>query len=77
LIPLDLSSFVLLYVSGGLVLMLGLWVYYEERDRRIHETERAQSLFHCLKCGRLYSASRSLREAPCPGCAFENSKLKF
>ncbi len=77
MISLDLSSLVLLYVSGGLVLMMGLWTYYDERDRRVYEQERAQSLFHCLKCGRLYSAPRHLREVACPGCGFENSKLKF
>lgn len=67
----------MLCMSGGLALMVGLWLYYDERDRRVYERERAQTLFHCLKCGRLYSAPRYLTEAACPGCAFENSKLKF
>jgi hypothetical protein len=77
LITLDLSTFALLYVSAGLVLIFGLSAYYDQRDRRVYEQERAQSLFHCLKCGRLYSAPRYLREVACPGCNFENSKLKF
>ncbi|MGA2051873.1 MAG: hypothetical protein ABSH19_01040 [Opitutales bacterium] len=77
MISLELSFYAFLYVSAGLVLTLSLWIYYDEREWRIYNRERAQSLFHCLKCGRLYSAPRNLHEAACPGCAFENSKLKF
>ncbi len=77
LITLDLNVLVLLYISVALVLVMGLWLYYDERDRRVYERERSHSLLHCLKCGRLYTAPRHDREAPCPACGFVNSKLKF
>jgi hypothetical protein len=77
LINLNFSSFIVLYLSVGLAIVLGLWIYYEQRDQRIYDRERSQSLFHCLKCGRLYSAPRFEQAVCCPGCNFENSKLKF
>ncbi len=64
-------------MAFGITLVLSLWIYYDQRDQRAYTHERAQSLRHCLKCGRLYSAPRSEVNAPCPNCGFENSKLKF
>jgi hypothetical protein len=77
LFHLDFSSFVLTSMTLGVVLVLALWIYYEQREQRAYAGERAQSLRHCLKCGRIYSAPRSAASAPCPDCGFENSKLKF
>ena len=74
---LDFSHFVLTGITIGIALLAALWIYYDRRDQRIYERERAQSLFHCLKCGRLYSAPRCDPIAACPACGFENSKLKF
>jgi hypothetical protein len=73
----NFSHFVLTGITIGLVLVFGLWFYYDQRDQRAYEQDRAQSLFHCLKCGRLYSAPRANIIARCPNCDFENSKLKF
>lgn len=61
----------------GVALVMALWIYYEQRDLRAYVADRAQSLRHCLKCGKLYSAPRREANAPCPDCGFENSKLKF
>jgi hypothetical protein len=76
-INVDLTGFFTLYVWAGLVIILALWVYYDHRDQQVYERERSTSLFHCLKCGRLYSAPHHERSVACPVCAFENSKLKF
>jgi len=77
LVNLDFSFFVFASISAGVMLMIGLWLYYDRCDQRIYETERSQALFHCLKCGRTYSAPRSNQATSCPSCGFENSKLKF
>ncbi len=77
LFNLDFSHFILTGVTIGIALVAGLWIYYDRRDQHIYEHERAQSLFHCLKCGRLYAAPRCEPTALCPNCNFENSKLKF
>jgi predicted RNA-binding Zn-ribbon protein involved in translation (DUF1610 family) len=77
LFNLDFSFFILSSIAIGVVLMLGMWLYYDRRDQQVYETERSQSLFHCLKCGRVYSAPRCHQAANCPDCGFENSKLKF
>ncbi len=60
---LDFSFFALASITVGIALVVALWVYYDRRDQRIYEQERAQSLFHCLKCGRLYSAPRAQQAA--------------
>ncbi len=73
----DFSSFVFTGVTLGIALMMALWFYYDRRDQQIYERDHAQSLRHCLKCGRLYTAPRSQVSAVCPDCGFENSKLKF
>ncbi|HTB64552.1 MAG TPA: hydrogenase nickel incorporation protein HypA [Opitutales bacterium] len=73
----DFSSFLLTGLTIGMALILGLGIYFDRRDQHIYEHERAQTLFHCLKCGRLYSAPRSAPMANCPDCGFENSRLKF
>jgi len=77
LFNLDFSLFILLGIAIGVVLIIGLWLYYDRRDQRVYETERSQSLFHCLKCGHTYAAPRCNPAANCPNCGFENSKLKF
>jgi uncharacterized paraquat-inducible protein A len=69
--------FVTAIIALGVVLVMGLWLYYDRRDQQVYEHERSQSLFHCLKCGRVYSAPRSNQSVRCPNCGFENSKLKF
>jgi predicted RNA-binding Zn-ribbon protein involved in translation (DUF1610 family) len=73
----EFSTFIVMGLTIGMALVFGAWIYYERRDQIIYEQERAQSLFHCLKCGRLYSAPRSAPMANCPDCGFENSRLKF
>jgi hypothetical protein len=44
----DFSHFILTGITIGLALVFGLWIYYDQRDQRAYEQERAQSLFHCL-----------------------------
>ncbi len=66
-----------LYVAPGIGLILGLWMYYERRDRRVYQVGRRQSAFHCVSCGHLYSAAETRGEKPCPKCTFPNSRLRF
>jgi rubredoxin len=74
---LDFSLFALLYVAAGLVVVFGLWFYYDWRDKNIYQEVRSQMIFHCVKCGHIYTASRGKEVATCPQCGFENNKLKF
>ncbi len=74
---LDLSIVTFLYVLGGLVLVFGLWLWYDRRDQREIDEERAKVLFHCIKCSRVYAEAPALGSAPCPDCNHPNLPLKF
>ncbi|MGF1484657.1 MAG: hypothetical protein ACFBZ8_09875 [Opitutales bacterium] len=66
-----------LYVSAGTCLLLGIWMYYERRDKRVYQMGRRQSAFHCVSCGHLYSAPQTRGDKPCPRCSFKNTRLRF
>lgn len=53
-----------------------LWFFYERREAIRSEQEQI-SIFHCLKCGILYSLECRPDVASCPRCKFTNSHLKF
>jgi rubrerythrin len=73
----ELSFLAFVYVSGGLALILGLWVFYERRDRRVYQAHRRQSAFHCVRCGHLYADAETRGERSCPHCGFANTRLHF
>ena len=77
MIALDFSVFAALYVALGLLVILGLWFYYDRRDKRLYEEERAKMIFHCIKCGNLYSRVGTVETARCSRCGFENARLRF
>lgn len=56
---------------------LGLWWYYDLRDRRRFEGERRKSTFHCIRCDALYAAARGSETCRCPRCGHENVRLRF
>ena len=60
-----------------MAIIFGLWMYYEFRDRKLYSEARSRVLFHCIKCGHLYSMARGTEFAVCPKCGFENTRLKF
>ena len=63
--------------SDGLAFILGLWLYYDRRDINFYEAKRTMVVFHCVKCGQLYTALKGNEVAGCPACDFKNSRLKF
>ncbi len=77
MISIDFSWFALLYVGAGSALIFGLWIFYENRDKRVYQAARERVTFHCIKCGELYTDSRQKEVSPCPQCGFENARLKF
>lgn len=76
-IAIDISVFVMMYLTTGFAVVLGLWVYYDVRDRSLFDRERQKGSFHCVRCQHLYSANRHSRAVDCPACGFANTRLKF
>lgn len=73
----DLTLGALIYTFSALALILGLWLYYDLRDKNLYEAERKKVIFHCIKCDKIYTSRQGAEVAPCPRCHFENSRLKF
>ena len=59
------------------VLIFGLWIYYDVRDRKLIDDKRRRGVFHCIRCDKLYSAPEGVEVCQCPRCKFENSRLRF
>lgn len=77
MIGLNVDIFFLLYLGAGFLLIFSLWFYYERRDGRLYESRRARVIFHCIKCGQIYTGSSHREERDCPQCGFTNGRLRF
>ena len=73
----DFTSFVVLPVGVAVALLLGLWVYYDRRDRSFYDRTRCRTTYHCLKCNRVYTAQPQAGPVPCPNCRHPNPQLHF
>ena len=73
----DISFFVSAAIYSGLGAIAVLWVYYDTYGKTIHEDRRNRVVFHCVKCGHVYTAPKGVEEAHCPRCNMDNIKLRF
>lgn len=77
MIGLDVDIFFLLYLGAGFLLIFGLWLYYDRRDKNLHEAQRMKVVYHCIKCGEIYTGPHESSERDCPRCGFTNGRLGF
>jgi predicted RNA-binding Zn-ribbon protein involved in translation (DUF1610 family) len=73
----DLQFFVSAGLYAGLGLIAILWVYYDAYGKTLHESKRNRTIFHCVRCGHVYTAEKGTEEADCPRCGMDNIKLRF
>lgn len=73
----DLTLGALIYIFSAVSLLLGLWLYYDFRDKNIYEAERKKVIFHCVKCDKIYTDNYGAEVSSCPRCQFENGRLRF
>jgi len=59
------------------VFFLVLWLYYDRRDHARFERERRRTVFHCIRCDRIYEAPAGTELCRCPRCDHENARLRF
>lgn len=64
-------------LSGALFLVFALWLYYDWVDAKINKKEHNQSVYHCVKCRKIYVEKHDQEVAACPACQFKNARLKF
>lgn len=73
----DLSVGALIYIFCALGLIVGLWIYYDLRDNNLYEAERKRTIFHCVKCDKIYTKKQGTEVGACPRCGFKNARLKY
>jgi len=76
-ISLGVDVFFLAYVVAGMALIFGLWFYYDWREGRAARGRGSPVVYHCIKCGRIYTGPSASDERRCPGCGFVNGRLRF
>lgn len=76
-IGLEIDVFFLLYLGAGFLLLFGLWFYYDWRDKHHFQAPRSKVIYHCIKCGQIYTGPHGSEESDCPHCGFTNGRLRF
>ncbi|MFM1851640.1 MAG: hypothetical protein RIS54_1324 [Verrucomicrobiota bacterium] len=66
-----------IYCAVTGVFFLVLWLYYDRRDHARFERERRRTVFHCIRCDRIYEAPAGTEPCRCPRCDHENARLRF
>ena len=73
----SLSVGALIYTLSACALVFGLSFFYDRRDRHLYESQRRRTIFHCIRCDKLYAARAGTDTCPCPRCGFNNARLTF
>ncbi|MFP4494249.1 MAG: hydrogenase nickel incorporation protein HypA [Puniceicoccaceae bacterium] len=76
MLSVPLPIFFTAFVMTGLVLVFGLWIYYDRMGVRQRDRLN-QTVFHCVRCGKLYGVHGEVKKADCPACGFRNIPLRF
>ena len=71
--------FLILYTGSALVGVSVLWYFFDRSDKRSFESNRRQKIFHCVRCGHLYSVKKGdvSNGEQCPECEYKNFELSF
>ena len=56
-----------------------LWFFYDRNEKRKFEAKRRMHVFHCVRCGNLYSTKEANTEEgdACPNCSYKNYELSY
>ncbi len=75
--PVELDTFAAVFLTAGMGVLFGLWFFYERRAAVLNDHRRLVTVFHCIKCGLVYTRPRQRTIGKCPRCGFSNNRLKF
>lgn len=73
----EITFGVVLYPLIGVLLIAGLWWFYDRRDRKFYDRTRRRTTFHCLKCQHVYTSTDRHEIDECPRCRHPNARLHF
>ena len=77
MIPLTLADGFFVYLMFGIGIIALLWAYFDYRDKHFYQSERAKTVFHCIKCGKIYADKVGVKQSHCPSCQFKNTRLQY
>ena len=77
MISISLADGFLVYLLVGMGMVIGLWLFYDIRDKNLYQSERSKTVYHCVKCGKIYADKMGVKQADCPRCEFKNTHLQF
>lgn len=71
--------FLVLYTGSALVAVAVLWLLYERQDRKSFDARRKRRVFHCIRCGHLFTVRKQsvTQGVDCPECSYKNYELSF
>lgn len=71
--------FLILYTGSALLAVSVLWFLYEKWDKGAFDARRKRKVFHCVRCGNLYSIrKRDTHDGQeCPECGYKNYELSY
>ena len=75
MIPVSLSTLLLLGMAAGVALLGGLWLAAVWRERR-HERRIKTDLVHCRICGNIYENTERKTVTACPSCGSLNEAVE-
>lgn len=73
----EFTTATVIYCMLVAAVYLGLWFYYDRRDRRRFEAARRKHAVHCVRCNHVYAAPYGMEVSPCPRCGHSNMRLRF
>lgn len=72
-----LDVLVALFVFAGLLFLMGIWLFYDRRDKAYYDLVRVRHVHNCVKCGSLYQSREQEKAVACPNCGQVNGRLRF
>lgn len=71
--------FLILYTGSALLAVSILWFVYEKMDRSSFDARRKRRVFHCVRCGHLFTVRKKdvAEGVACPKCGYKNYELSF
>lgn len=77
MISLSLELFFVVITAAGLLFFMGVWLFYDRRDKIYYDKQRQRKVYHCVRCGFLYTSKEEGINSNCPECGMTNTSLKF
>jgi uncharacterized paraquat-inducible protein A len=73
----DSSQFFVFYLSITLVPLILLWVWSQNRDRKLRAPLPSKWIYRCSECLSFYDSEEQALKLKCPRCGRQNELLRI